>query len=498
MHIYPSKVEFKRLAKQGNVIPVYGEVFDDLETPVSAFLKIDDGRHGYLLESLEGGEKVARYSFLGSHPRLIFMSKDTTVTLTHLQGRARVEQYTARDPLKEIAALMQRFKAVTVPGLPRFCGGLVGTIGYDAVRFIEKLPAHAADDLQTPDIMLMLADTMVVFDHLRHRLLLVANAFTEGRAADQAYREAVAAIHALAKRLRGPLSSPAAAGVKAKRRPKQPVTSNVTPQAFSAMVKRAKQYIRAGDIFQVVLSQRLERTVQARPFDVYRALRSVNPSPYMFFIRFGELALLGASPEMLVRCEEGHLETRPIAGTRPRGKDEREDQRMVQQLLASPKERAEHIMLVDLGRNDLGRVGKAGSVEVPELMVVEKYSHVLHLVSSVTARLKPGYDTYDVLRAAFPAGTVSGAPKIRAMEIIAELERSRRGPYAGAVGYFSFSGNLDSCITIRTILMRGNRASVQAGAGIVADSQPEREYEETLNKARGMLKALEVAEERFA
>ena len=499
MDIIPSESEFVKLAKRGNVIPVYGEVVADLETLVSAFLKLDDGRFSYLLESVEGTEKVARYSFLGSRPSLLFTSTGRHVELSRFgPGRApSVQRYdTSGDPLKDIQKLMSRYRVVPVPGLPRFCGGLVGYLGYNTVQFLERLPAHQVDDLRVPDIMLMLADSMVIFDHAQHRLLVVVNAMIEGAGPRAAYRRAVSAIRQTAATLRGPL--PASRRPRASGRFAAAWGANITRQEFTAKVRRAKEYIRAGDVIQVVLSQRLQRRLRCEPFQVYRTLRSVNPSPYMFFLRFGSMSLVGSSPEMLVRCEEGALETRPIAGTRPRGRDAKADERLAQQLRASVKERAEHLMLVDLGRNDLGRVAQVGSVKTPELMVVEQYSHVLHLVSGVTATLRPGKTSFDVLRAAFPAGTVTGAPKVRAMEIISELERHDRGPYAGAVGYLSFSGNLDTCITIRTILVKDGMAYVQAGAGIVADSQPEREYQETLNKARGMLRAVELAEQRFA
>ena len=495
MKIAPSREEFLRLARRGNVIPVSVELPADLETPVSAFLKLDDGRYSFLLESVEGQEKVARYSFLGTSPRVLITGTGSRLDIATLkQGRpvkTRVIDPCA-DPLAAIEAIMRRFRFVPSLSLPRFCGGLVGYLGYDLVHTIEpRVPPHQLDDLKAPWLMLVLADAMVIVDHARHRLQLVVNAFTEGRAPATAYREAVHRLEAMRRQLQRPLA-PARPRVKARR--SAAVTSSVTRAEFLTMVERAKQYIAAGDAIQVVLSQRLERDFTGAPFDIYRALRSLNPSPYMFFLRFGRLCLAGSSPEMLVRCERGHLETRPIAGTRPRGKSEAEDARLAQQLKHSVKERAEHLMLVDLGRNDLGRIAVAGSVRTPELMAIERYSHVLHLVSSVTATARPGTSAADVLRATFPAGTVSGAPKVRAMEIIAELERHARGPYAGAVGYLDFSGNLDTGITIRTVLIQGTRASVQAGAGIVADSRPDREYQETLNKARGMLLAIEQAE----
>jgi anthranilate synthase component 1 len=497
MEIRPSESEFLRLARHGNVIPVYGELFADLETPVSAFQKLDDGRFSYLLESVEGTEKVARFSFLGTRPRLLFTSVGRHVELsTFREGAApRIERFeTARDPLAELQRLLRRFRFVPVPGLPRFCGGFVGYLGYNVVRFLERLPPHQVDDLRVPDIMLMLTDTMAIFDHAQHKLLLVANAQTRGVSPRAAYRKAVRGIRAMAASLRAPLPR----GRRQRtRRGGGTVRSTVSRGEFTRMVAKAKEHIRSGDIIQVVLSQRLERALSCDPLDVYRVLRSLNPSPYMFLLRFGSLCLVGASPEMLVRCEDQRLETRPIAGTRPRGRSEQEEERLIHQLRTSPKERAEHLMLVDLGRNDLGRVARVGSVATPELMIVEKYSHVLHLVSGVTARLRGGKDAFDVLRATFPAGTVTGAPKVRAMEIIADLERHDRGPYAGAVGYLSFSGNLDTCITIRTMLIKDRRAYIQAGAGIVADSNPRREYEETLSKAKAMLQAIEIAERRF-
>lgn len=499
MQIHPTEAEFVKLARQGNVIPVYGELLADLETPVSAFQKLDDGQFSFLLESVEGAEKLARFSFLGSRPSLLITSAGRHIEISELgAGQPKVRRFeTADDPLVEVERIMKRFRFVPVPGLPRFCGGLVGYLGYNVVRFLERLPAHQVDDQHVPDLMLMLTETMAIFDHAQHKLLLVANVRIDGQHARTVYRRGVAAIHAMAARLKRSLPARRASKLRPRRTHTGRVTSNMTREEFSRMVTRAKAYIRDGEIIQVVLSQRLERELSCQPFDVYRVLRSLNPSPYMYHLRFGSLTLVGTSPEMLVRCEGRHLETRPIAGTRRRGATPEEDERLIAQLKASPKERAEHLMLVDLGRNDLGRVAVAGSVATPELMVVEKYSHVLHLVSGVTGTLRKDRTAFDVLRGVFPAGTVTGAPKVRAMEIIAELERHDRGTYAGAIGYFSFSGNLDTCITIRTILINGHRAYIQAGAGIVADSQPAREYQETLSKARGMLQAIELAEARF-
>ncbi len=493
MEIRPSEAEFVKLARKGNVIPVYGELVADLETPVSAFQKLDDGQFSYLLESVEGTEKVARYSFLGSRPQVLITGTGRHVEIAEFRAgrRPRVLRFeTTRDPLYEVERFMREFRFVPVPGLPRFCGGLVGYLGYNVVQFLERLPPHQLNDLRVPDLMLMLTDTIAIFDHARHTMLLVVNAQTGRVAARTAYRRAVKGIHAMAARVQGPLPAPR------RRQPRRRRTSRftITGAEFASMVTKTKAHIRAGDIIQAVMSQRIERDLTCEPLDVYRALRSLNPSPYMYLLRFGSLCLVGASPEMLVRCEDGQLETRPIAGTRPRGSTPREEERFMHQLRTSPKERAEHLMLVDLGRNDLGRVARVGSVRTPELIVVEKYSHVLHLVSGVTASLRRGQTAFDVLRATFPAGTVTGAPKVRAMEIIAELERFDRGPYAGAVGYVSFSGNLDTCITIRTVLIKDGRAYIQAGAGSVADSQPAREYQETLNKAKAMMQAIDIAE----
>ena len=498
MDIHPSESEFVKLARRGNVVPVYGELLADLETPLSAFLKLDDGRLSFLLESVEGTEKLARYSFLSSQPRVLITASGRHMEFSEFRAGAapRIRRFeTPDDPLKEIERFMSQFRFVPVEGLPRFSGGLVGYLGYNIVQYLERLPVHQVDDLHVPDLMLMLADTMVIFDHAWHKLLLVVNAHTAEGTPAQAYRRAVREIHALAQTLAHPTPERRPRHARP-RRAAAMVRSNIGQAEYAKMVMRAKEYIRAGDAIQVVLSQRLERQTDCEPLDVYRALRTLNPSPYMFLLRFGSLCLVGSSPEMLVRCEDGRLETRPIAGTRRRGRNGQEEERLIHQLRTSPKERAEHLMLVDLGRNDLGRVAQTGSVRTPELMIVEKYSHVLHLVSGVTGVLRPGKHIADVLRATFPAGTVTGAPKVRAMEIIAELERHDRGPYAGAVGYLSFSGNLDTCITIRTILMKPHRAYIQAGAGIVADSQPAREYEETLNKAKGMLQAINLAEGR--
>ena len=491
MSYIPSKKEFVKLSGKGNLIPVYKEISADLETPVSAFMKIDKSDYSFLLESVEGGEKIARYSFLGSGPSLVIKSKGRDIEITE-HGKAR-RFMTNEDPLSEMKGILSRYKFVPTEGLPRFCGGLVGFMGYDMVRFFEDLPSRNPDDLKMPDATFLLTDTILIFDHINHKIKVVSNAHVEGNPS-RAYGAALRKIDNLIRLLEKPLKS-VKRTVKSGRRTLK-LTSNVTKKEFTDAVDKAKYYIRIGDIIQVVLSQRLEAKIACSPMDLYRSLRTVNPSPYMYFLKLGGISLVGASPELMVRCEDGIVELRPIAGTRPRGKTEKEERRLERNLLASPKERAEHIMLVDLGRNDIGRVCKYGTVRVSELMVIEKYSHVMHIVSECMGKLRAGKDQFDVIKATFPAGTVSGAPKVRAMEIIEELEKTKRGPYAGLVGYFSFSGNTDTCINIRTILVKGKTAYVQVGAGVVADSNPEKEYQETLNKARGTLKAIEAAEKR--
>ncbi len=485
----PTKKEFIKLSKQGNLIPVYTEIIADFETPLSCYKKIDRGAYSFLLESVEGGERIARYSFLGSEPSLVFSSQGNKVTLR--EGKI-VTNTIVRDPIDELKKLLGSYKAVNVPGLPRFYGGFVGFLGYDMVRFMEKLPNKNADDLNIPDSVFMMTDTILIFDHVDHKIKIVSNAHIKGDPA-KAYDEAVRKIDRLAKELRKPSSGKdyvpsgrAARSVKFK--------SNFTKKGYERAVQKAKEYIKAGDIIQVVLSQRFQAPVRSDPFRIYRALRSINPSPYMYYLKLSGFSLVGSSPEVMVRCEDGKVELRPIAGTRRRGKSDEEDERLIKELLADPKERAEHIMLVDLGRNDVGRVCDFDTVKVTELMTIEKYSHVMHIVSDVSGVLSKGKDVFDVVRAAFPAGTVSGAPKVRAMEIIDSLENRRRKTYAGCVGYFSFSGNLDCCITIRTMLIKDNIAYIQAGGGIVADSVPAREYEETMNKVGALIRAIEMAE----
>lgn len=494
--IYPSFKEFLNLSKKANVIPVYKEINADLDTPVSAFLKIKKDDYAFLLESVEGQEKIARYSFLGSKPSFVFKSKGRNIEIIY-PDKNKVKRFiTSTDPLDEIKKLMHDFKPVHLKGLPRFYGGLVGYMGYDAVRFFENIPDKNPDDLKLADFVFMLTDTILVFDHVNHSIKIVSNVILPKKdkqlstlEKSRYYNEAIRKIEAIQEDFNSPLDKEEI--ISKSRRPLAcNITSNYKKREFQDLIKKAKLYIKKGDIIQVVLSQRFSVKINRRPFDIYRNLRSINPSPYMFFLKLKDIILIGSSPEILVRCEDGLVRTRPIAGTRPRGKTEEEDKKLEKELSNDAKEKAEHIMLVDLGRNDLGRVCKSGSVIIDEFMTVEKYSHVMHLVTEVRGLLCEKYNVYDVLRASFPAGTVSGSPKIRAMEIIDSLENSRRGPYAGCVGYFSFSQNMDTCITIRTIVVKDDFAYVQAGAGIVADSVPEKEYFESVNKAKALLEAI--------
>ncbi|MBI5145242.1 MAG: anthranilate synthase component I [Candidatus Omnitrophica bacterium] len=492
---YPSLKEFLKLSHKGNVIPVYKEISTDLDTPVSAFLKIKKGDYAFLLESVEGQEKIARYSFLGSNPSLVFRSKAKSIELINPLKKSVRKFVTAEDPLFEIKKLMQDFKPVAIKGLPRFYGGLVGYLGYELVRFFEELPDKNSDALRVPDAIFLLTDTILVFDHINQTIKIVYNVILpkKDRGLSQKelknfYAQAMKKIGTIEKDFYKPVVY-GPQGVKSGR-PKLKIESNCQKSEFQDKVSQAKEYIRKGDIIQVVLSQRFKLKIKKDPLDIYRALRSLNPSPYMFFLKLKDVILIGSSPEMLVRYEDGLVWTRPIAGTRPRGRTEEEDKKLEHELLADKKEKAEHIMLVDLGRNDLGRVCKVGSVELNEFMTVEKYSHVMHLVTEVMGVVDKKYDAYDILRASFPAGTVTGSPKIRAMEIIDELENTRRGPYAGCVGYFSFSKNMDTCITIRTVVIKDNNAYIQAGAGIVADSKPEKEYFESVNKAKALIEAI--------
>jgi anthranilate synthase component 1 len=478
--------EFKDMAKRGTFVPVYKEIVADMLTPVSAFLKIaEHSDYAFLLESVEGGEQVGRYSFLGKDPFLILRSRGGTTVVE------RMGETTETDSpfIATVRELMAGFHSPYVPGLPRFTGGAVGYLAYDAAAWFEPVTLQASKD-EDEEAGFMLFDTVLAFDHVRHRILIIANARIRGDDdLESLYEFACTKIEFVERELDRTLSkAPVASAAPLE------VTSNVTRDEFERMVRTAKEYIAAGDVYQVVLSQRFEAAISADPFTVYRALRHVNPSPYMYFLKIGPRSIVGSSPEMLVRAEGRRIETHPIAGTRPRGRNEEEDLRLAEELKRNEKERAEHVMLVDLGRNDVGRVAEYGSVRVPTYMALERYSHVMHLVSIVEGRLRDEHDRLDALVACFPAGTVSGAPKVRAMEIIAELENRRRGVYAGAVGYLDFAGNLDFCITIRTVVIEKGCAFVQAGAGIVADSNPAAEYEETRDKARAVIRALELAQ----
>lgn len=487
----PTYEEFLRLAGEGTVVPIVKRVMADLLTPVAAYLKIERlSPYSFLLESVEGGEKVARYSFLGFDPEIVVRSRANRVTIE----RDSNQEETDEPMLTVLRRLSGQHIPVRFADLPPFVSGAVGYFSYDAVRWFEKIPDAHTDDIGIDDAVMMFFSRLLVFDHVRHQIHLIANVFTGGKTEglEAEYQNAIDEIEAMEARLEDPIESMPTRPASCEPR----VSSNLTRHRFEQAVTKAKEYIAAGDIFQVVLSQRFEVGLSAHPFEVYRALRVVNPSPYMFFLKIGDQTIIGASPEMLVRATARRIEYRPIAGTRPRGATETEDLLLGEEMRADEKEVAEHVMLVDLGRNDLGRVADYGSVEVTDLMIIERYSHVMHLASAIKARLRPGMDRFDALAACFPAGTVSGAPKIRAMEIIDELEPTRRGVYAGAVMYLDYSGNLDSCIAIRTIVTKDGRAYFQAGAGIVADSVPESEYVETVNKARAMLQAIEIAEER--
>jgi anthranilate synthase component 1 len=489
----PTAGDFLALAREGNLVPVYREILADTETPVSAYLKVARGPHGFLLESVQGGEKWARYSFLGSEPAAVFSSRGHTVTIRAEGAPERLLQ--APDPLETLKELLGGYRPVVVPGLPRFFGGAVGYVAYDAVRFFERLPATLPDDLGLPELYFMVPASMLVFDNVAQSIKVVVNVDLRDPATDprRAYDDAVTRIDELVARLGAAVRFPEALTAAT---PSAPAPhANLSQAEYGALVERAKDYIRAGDVIQVVLAQRLETPLRAAPFNIYRALRTIDPSPYMFYLQLGGQILVGASPEVMVRVEDGEVTVRPIAGTSPRGTQEMEDRALERVLLADPKEVAEHIMLLDLGRNDVGRVAAIGSVEVTERMVIERYSHVMHIVSNVRGRLAPGCDSFDAFRATFPAGTLSGAPKIRAMEIIEELEPVRRGVYGGAIGYFGFGGAMDTCIAIRTMLIKDDTVYVQTGAGIVADSDPEREHLECMNKARGMLQALKRAEQ---
>jgi anthranilate synthase component I len=490
--ILPDFGQFQRLAKQGNLIPVYDVFPADLLTPVSAYLRIAQGaRYSFLLESVEGGEKIARYTFAGAHPEELFRYAAGACVM---ESRNRLV-WEERDPVSFLRERIQRFRPVRLPGLPPLVAGAIGYFSYDMVRLIERLPKRLRDDIGLYDAMLMFYHGIIAFDHVQHRLWIVRNVFTEGPDGNlqSKYNAAVREIKQRRKLLEQPVDAERPRSNTAKKHSPPRVTSNFRRADYQNAVRKAKAYIRAGDIFQVVLSQRFSAKTNADPFEVYRELRALNPSPYLFYLQMNDVAVVGSSPEMLVKVQGRDVFYRPIAGTQPRGKDEAEDARLAKEMLASEKERAEHIMLVDLGRNDLGRVCDYGTVKVEQLMAVERFSHVMHLVSTLRGRLREDVDCFDALMACFPAGTVSGAPKVRAMEIIEELERTRRGIYAGGVLYMDFAGNLDSCIALRTMVVKNGVAHVQAGGGIVADSTPEGEYQESVNKSQALLTALEAA-----
>jgi anthranilate synthase component 1 len=487
----PTPDEFLRLAARGNLIPVTRRILADIETPLSAYRKIRGQGESFLFESVEGGEHLGRYSFVGCSPRATI--KQTGNRVEVIENGKVVESFAigqnVKDGLAVVERVMQKYRVVTVPGLPRFTGGAIGFIGYEFIHDVEPVvPRPPQDELQTPVMYFLIADQLLVFDRVAQTITILVNAILDdAENPAEAYENAVGEIERLVSLLEQPVTLPAET-------PSIPFESNMTKEKFGANVLKAKEYITAGDIIQVVGSQRFSAPVKASPIDIYRAVRSINPSPYMFLLELDGFSLVGASPEIHVRCEEHNVEIRPIAGTRHRGKTPEEDLALEKELLADPKERAEHVMLVDLARNDIGRVCDFGSVQVKEMMIIERYSHVMHIVSQVEGRLAAGKTPYDLMRATFPAGTVSGAPKIRAMQIISELEQTTRGPYAGCVGYFSFNGNLDTCITLRTALIKDGKAYVQAGGGWVNDSTPEGEFQETVNKSMAMRKAVAMAE----
>ena len=485
--IQPDFRTFCRLAREGNLVPVCETYTADLLTPVGAYLRIArDARYSFLLESVEGGETIARYTFVGANPVEVFRARGRVSTLESDGKRVDFDC----DPVEQLRRLTTRYHPVRLPGLPPLIGGAIGYFAYDMVRLVERIPASGRDDVGLDDCVMMFYLGLLVFDHVQHRVWVVRNVSTEGPGR---WREKYDAAVREIRRTRRALERPLPPERRARRARPLRIESNMTRSQFVAAVRKAKSYIRAGDIFQVVPSQRFSAKTTVDPFEIYRALRVVNPSPYLHFLKLHDVSVVGSSPEMLVKVQGREASYKPLAGTRPRGRTEAEDRDLEATLLADPKERAEHIMLVDLGRNDLGRVCEYGSIKVDRLMFVERYSHVMHLVSSLRGRLRDKIDCFDALMACFPAGTLSGAPKVRAMQIIDELEPTRRGIYGGAILYLDFSGNLDSCIGLRTLVAKGGQAYVQAGAGIVADSVPEREYEETVNKARAVIQALEIA-----
>ncbi len=490
----PGFETFRRLAEGHHLVPVYRRLLSDALTPVTAFHLLDQGKHACLFESVIGGEKVGRYSFLAFEPFWELVAQGTKVTV---RSEGETKTFECADPLDELRRKLAAFKAVHLPELPPLEGGAIGYAGYDVVRYVENLPNAPTDDRGLPDLSFALYDRMVVFDNVSKTLFVIAMARLDKSGGDvrAAYDDACRRVDELAGRLSQPTNLPPA-DIATAGTPQIEWKSNFQQHEYEDAVRKCVEYIRAGDIFQVVLSQRLTLDLECDPIEVYRTLRVVNPSPFMFFLRTPEVTLVGSSPEIMCRVVDRQVTVRPLAGTRPRGGSDEEDRRLAEELLADPKERAEHVMLVDLGRNDVGRVAKFGSVKLSDVMVIERYSHVMHITSNVTATLRDDLDAFDALKACLPAGTVSGAPKVRAMQVIDELEPHRRGPYAGAVGYIDYAGNMDTCITLRTLVVQGDKAYIQAGAGIVADSVPASEYQETLNKARGLLKAVEITRQR--
>ncbi len=499
MHHRPSFADFAALAASHTVVPVYRQLVADTLTPVSAFCKIRGDGWAFLFESVVGGERIGRYSFLGAGPFQTFEAYGRRVLERTSDGRAIESEHA--DPLKLLEERITAFRGPHVPGLPRFCGGAVGFAGYDAVRYVEKLPNAPPDDRGIPDLCFGFYERMVIFDHINKTVNAVAHArIPPGTDLAAAYGRACDAVDGLVSQLRAPTDDLPLTDIDVPRSYSLPerFRSNFTRESWHVMMAKGIEYIRAGDVFQFVPSQRFETTTAAHPFDIYRALRVINPSPFMFYVSAGPTTLVGASPEILCRVENGTMTVRPLAGTRKRGETPADDAALAAELLADPKERAEHIMLVDLGRNDVGKVCELGSVKLSDLMTVECYSHVMHISSTVTGELQVGKSAFDAMRSALPAGTLSGAPKVRAMEIIDELEPHRRGPYGGAVGYIDYSGNMDTCIALRTMVLQGRIAYIQAGCGVVADSRPDDEYQETINKAVGLMRALEVAETQLS
>ena len=489
---HPTSAEFEALAQQSRFVPVYRQLTADTLTPVTAYQRIASGSCAFLFESVIGGEKVGRFSFVGSNPFLTITATGAKVVIEHANNERR--EFESADPLKELDRLVSQYQSASIPGLPRFCGGAVGYAGYDVIRYTENLPNVPTDDRHLPDLSFAFYDVMVVFDHIRKVVIAVALADTQLSKPDEARARAEARLDVLCRQLTFSGGDVTLTDIDLTIEPTPNVKSNFTQPQFHAAVEKCREYIKAGDIFQVVISQRLEYKSPAQPLDVYRSLRMVNPSPFMFLLKTPDVDLVGSSPEIMVRVEDGEATIRPLAGTRPRGKTPQEDRELAEELLADPKERAEHVMLIDLARNDVGRVAEYGTVSLTDVMVVEKYSHVMHITSNVCGQLREGLSAIEALRAGLPAGTVSGAPKVRAMEIIDAIEPLKRGPYGGAVGYIDFTGNMDTCIALRTLVIKDGTIYIQAGAGIVADSVPEMEYRETLNKARAMLKAIHIAE----